>query len=136
MTETQKTDATDDETNLEFQRRIYHSQTRNRGSVSLGMVGAMTISYSLQQLIEILSQTFEQEIVPEVSEFSIQEAAAILNVGPDFVNKLIEQGKISYRNRGSRKVICKDELSTFKKEFEKKCSKSLEELILMDAELI
>ena len=89
-------------------------------------------------LIEILEQMAQGKsvhLLPGDSELTTQQAADILNVSRPYVVKLLEEGKIPFKKTGSHRRVRLADLMNYKKQFDDKRRKHLDNLTRISQEL-
>lgn len=86
---------------------------------------------ALKLFLQILTEMAEGNaitLIPIHAELTTQEAANLLNVSRPFLVGLLEEGKLPFHKVGTHRRIKFQDLMDFKKKFEQKSRKALDEL--------
>jgi excisionase family DNA binding protein len=87
------------------------------------------------EIIEQMAQGKSVHLLPGDSELTTQQAADILNVSRPYVVKLLEEGKIPFKKTGSHRRVRLADLMNYKKQFDDKRRKHLDNLTRISQEL-
>jgi len=86
-------------------------------------------------MLQKMQQGTTFSLIPIHNELTTQEAADLLNVSRPYLINLLKEGKIPYRNVGTKRRILAKDIIRYKKAIDKKRYKALEELTKQAQEL-
>ncbi len=91
--------------------------------------------FILKRVAEVLAQGDSISTIPISQELSVKETADALNVDPEYVDRLLDEGSIPYTEKGKHRRMHVKDVVAFKYKWEREREKGLSELVRMTEEL-
>jgi excisionase family DNA binding protein len=93
-----------------------------------------TVFYVLERVAEVMARGDAITVVPVGKEITTQQAADLLNVSRQYLVRLLDEGRISFRKTGKHRRLRIEDVLAFKEQRDKDRRAGLRELSRMTQE--